>query len=236
MTQDADNTRAPKFAPPVRAENFLTSRSERRILDRICAALPDWMTPDRLTALGFLGALLSGASYYAANWSPWFFWVSSLGMLINWFGDSLDGSLARFRKIERPRYGYFIDHSFDVINYACIFVGLGLSPYVPMNVALFGLTGILLMHVYTLMAGHLSENFNAVFLGLGPTELRLVFIYLNISMFIRGPLKWGFFGIPFSPYVAGVAAMGLIFTGIFLADVYVLANKLAREAEQRREG
>ena len=198
------------FTPPVRVESYLTSKTERQVLNRICAALPAWMTPDRLTALGFLGAALSGASYCAAHWSPWFLWLSSLGMLLNWFGDSLDGSVARFRKIERPRYGYFIDHSFDVINYACIFIGIGFSPYVPMSAALFGLTGILLMHVYTLMSGHLEEDYNAVFFSLGPTELRLVFIYLNTAMFFRGPLKWGFLGISFSPFAVGVAAIGEI--------------------------
>jgi len=85
------------------------------------------------------------------------------------------------------------------------------------------------MHVYTLMSNHLSENFNATVFNLGPTELRLVFVYLNTVMFFRGPLRWGFLGFPFSPYVVGVTVMGAIFIGIFLVDVFVLARKLRRE-------
>ena len=220
---------AANFTPPERIEVYITAKSERRVLNRLCSALPTWMMPDHLSAIGFFGAALSGLSYVAANWSPSFFWLSSLGLAINWFGDSLDGSLARYRKIERPRYGYFVDHSLDVINYCCLFIGLGFSPYVPINVALIALIGILLMHVYTLMSNHLSETFNATIFNLGPTELRLVFVYLNISMYVRGPLKWGFLGFPFSPYTVGVAAMGAIFIGIFLVDVFALARKLARE-------
>jgi phosphatidylglycerophosphate synthase len=223
---------AANFTPPERIEVYLTAKSERRLLNRLCAALPPWMTSDHLSAIGLFGAVLSGLSYVAANWSPIFFWLSSVGLLINWFGDSLDGSLARYRKTERPRYGYFVDHSLDVINYCWLFVGLGFSPYIPMNVALFALIGILLMHVYTLMSNHLSENYNATVFNLGPTELRLVFVYLNAVMYIRGPLKWGFLGFPFSPYVVGVAVMGVIFTGIFVVDVVVLASKLKRENER----
>ena len=220
---------AANFTPPERIEVYLTARGERRLLNRLCRALPAWMMPDHLSAIGFFGAAVSGLSYVAANGSPWFFWLSSVGLLINWFGDSLDGSLARYRKTERPRYGYFVDHSLEVINYCCLFVGLGLSPYIPMNVALIALIGILLMHVYTLMSNHLSENFNATVFNLGPTELRLVFVYLNTVMFFRGPLRWGFLGFPFSPYVVGVTVMGAIFIGIFLVDVFVLARKLRRE-------
>ena len=223
---------AANFTPPERIEAYLTAKSERRLLNRLCGELPAWMMPDHLSAIGLFGAVLSGLSYVAANWSPLFFWLSSLGLLINWFGDSLDGSLARYRKTERPRYGYFLDHSLDVINYCWLFVGLGFSPYIPLNVALFALVGILLMHVYTLMSNHLSENFNATVFSLGPTELRMVFVYLNAAMYIRGPLRWGFLGFPFSPYVVGVAAMGTIFVGIFLVDVFVLSRKLAREKQR----
>ena len=102
------------------------------MLDGLCRRMPAWVTPDRLTALGFVGAAISGLGYVASNRSPLFLFLASLGMMVNWFGDSLDGSLARHRRIERPRYGYFLDHSIDAIDSLIFALGLGLSPYVGM--------------------------------------------------------------------------------------------------------
>ena len=85
------------------------------------------MTPDILTAIGFFGTLLISISYILTNQTPAFLWLASLGLVINWFGDSLDGTLARFRKIERPRYGFFIDHTTDALGEVLIMVGIAIS-------------------------------------------------------------------------------------------------------------
>lgn len=98
--------------------------------------MPDWITPDRLTAIGSAGAALAALGYVGSWWSAKFLFVSSLGLVINWFGDSLDGSLARYRRIERPGFGYFVDHAVDALNMLVFALGLGLSPYVGMAAAL----------------------------------------------------------------------------------------------------
>src|SRR5437868_426000 len=97
-------------SPPVRRiqQNVLAS-AERRLLNWMCARMPSWVTPDRLTALGMLGAILVFAGYAASNWLHAWLWLAIFGYGIQWFGDSMDGSLARYRHIERPRFGYFLD-------------------------------------------------------------------------------------------------------------------------------
>jgi archaetidylinositol phosphate synthase len=107
-----------------------------------------WWTPDRLTAVGFFGAMLVAIGYILSNFSPLWLWLSVGGYCFNWFGDSLDGSIARYRKIERPNYGYFIDHSLDALSNMLLIIGMGLSPYLRMDTALLGLSGYLLLSPY----------------------------------------------------------------------------------------
>ena len=121
-------TSLPEVAPIDRIQENLLARAERRVLNRLCAALPAWVTPDMLTFTGMFGAVLVLAGYLASNLSPEWLWLSVGGYCVHWFGDSLDGSLARFRKIERPRYGYFLDHSCDGLATTMILAGIGFNP------------------------------------------------------------------------------------------------------------
>ena len=91
--------------------------------------MPSWVTPDFLTAIGFAGALITFGAYVLAGWDATWLWVASLGFVVNWFGDSLDGSLARYRQIERPRYGYFLDNAIDLVTQLLLAAGIALSGY-----------------------------------------------------------------------------------------------------------
>src|SRR5207249_10854812 len=113
--------------------------------------LPAAIKPDHLTLTGFIGAVLCGSSYAASWLSHNFLWLASAGLVINWFGDSLDGTLARFRKIERPRYGFFIDNATDLISQLCIFMGLGASPYMRFDIACLGLAGYYMISFFNLI-------------------------------------------------------------------------------------
>src|SRR5262245_42574741 len=93
-----------------REMNGWTARAEKRLLMRMAALLPDGVTPDQLTVLGLLGMLVAGAAYALSGRNPLFLHLSNLGLLVNWFGDSLDGTLARYRAKLRPRYGFYVDH------------------------------------------------------------------------------------------------------------------------------
>ena len=204
---------------PKRIQENLTAAAERRILNWICARLPMWWTPDRLTAVGFSGAVLVAIGYVLSNWSPACLWLSVAGYCFNWFGDSLDGSVARYRKIERPNFGYFIDHSLDSFSNGLLIIGLGLSPYARMDTALFGLVGYLLLSIHTFISAKVVGVMNLTYLGGGPTEVRIMLIVLTICMYVFGPeawIHWPFAGQLFSPFDIFAVVMGFILTGIFV--------------------
>jgi phosphatidylglycerophosphate synthase len=145
--------------------------------------------PDHLTAMGFAGALVCGLAYGTSWLSPALLWLASAGLIINWFGDSLDGTLARFRKIERPRYGFFIDNTTDLLSQICIFFGLGASPYMRFDVACLGLAVYYLVSFFNLIKAMDTRVIQIGFFGVGPTEIRLGFICYNFFLLTIGPLS-----------------------------------------------
>ena len=166
-----------------RVNDILLGPLERPALQWLAAHMPAWMTPDILTGIGTFGAVLIAVSYWLTNYSEWFLWLASLGFVINWFGDSLDGTLARYRKIERPKYGFFIDHTVDALNETIIFLGFGLSPYLSFEIACLALIGYLLMSVLIYVSTAVSGVFKISYGKLGPTEIRAIAILLNIFIF-----------------------------------------------------
>ncbi len=204
---------------PKRIQENLTAGVERRLLNWICARLPLWWTPDRLTALGFSGAILISVGYIASNWGRDWLWLAVFGYCLNWFGDSLDGSLARFRKIERPNYGYFIDHSLDALANTIFILGMGLSPYMRMDTALFGLVGYLLLSIHTFISAKVTGVMNLTYLGGGPTEARMMLIVLTICMYIFGTatdIHWPVAGQMFSPFDIFAVVLGFLLTSVFV--------------------
>jgi archaetidylinositol phosphate synthase len=210
--------------PVERIQQNLLAASERRILNWLCARLPAWVTPDQLTALGFFGAVLIGAGYALSSFSVCWLWLAIVGYCVNWFGDSLDGSLARYRKIERPQYGYFIDHSADSLANMIWITGLGLGPFVRLDVALFGLVGYFLMSIHTFLAARVMGEFRLSYLSGGPTELRLMLIVMTGFMLILGPKPSFMAGFTvFDIFLIGVAAILVI---LFIVQTIGTARKL----------
>jgi archaetidylinositol phosphate synthase len=166
-------------------DNFL-ARHERRILNFLCARIPEWVVPDHLTIIGLVGAAVAFIGYIASRSDPVFLWLASVGLALNWFGDSLDGSLARYRHCERARYGYFLDSMMDVFCSLIIMMGLGLSTFVHLDVALLALIGYYLLCMYVFLNHHLNNVHQLSFLGCGPTETRLGLVALNVCMFAQG--------------------------------------------------
>jgi len=146
-----------------------------------------------------------------------FFWLASFGLVVHWLGDSLDGSLARFRKIERPKYGYFLDHTVDAFCNFMIMLGFGLTLYIRMDVALFALVGYFLLCIFVFINNHISGSMQLSFIGFGPTELRICLIAINAGMYFGGRA-----GIPlgdqFFSYYDGV----LLFAGTAFVGIYLL--------------
>ena len=175
------------ITPVVRIQQNMLAAAERRLLTWLCARLPRWIIPDILTALGFTGSLVSAAGYALSRWHVAWLWMAIVGYFINWFGDSLDGSLARFRMIERPTFGYFVDHSTDSLGNVILILGLGLSPFVRLDVSLLGVVGYLLMSIHTFLAARVVGEFRLSYAAAGPTELRLVLIAMTLCMLAIGP-------------------------------------------------
>jgi archaetidylinositol phosphate synthase len=219
----------------IRINNSLVGAIERRALSWLVRRMPPSVTPDKLTAFGIFGAALTLAGYVLTAWSPGFLWLASLGLVFHWFGDSLDGSLARFRKIERPKYGYFLDQTIDVIGNLLICAGMGLSAYVRLDVALLALAGYHALSIYSLVKACVSGQFHISLIGWGPTEMRLLIILMNTTIF--------FFGAP--PFIVAGLTMTwcdvtvlLMAAGLFTAFVCLLASyaaELAREEPASRE-
>jgi archaetidylinositol phosphate synthase len=211
-----------------RVNKALLSRLEHSTLAWFSKKMPPWVTPDLLTFFGFLGTLLIGVSYYLTNQNPSFLWLASLGLVINWFGDSLDGTLARFRKIERPKYGFFIDHAIDGIGEVIIMVGIGLSPYVDFRIAMIALVGYLLLGNLVYILTYIRNEFRISYVGLGPTEVRLILIVTNALVFFMGnSFIQTRFGV-FTGYDFVIIALAVLLYSIYIGVTYINGTQLAK--------
>jgi len=157
-----------------RVNRSVLAEQERRLLQWLVVRLPDSVTPDHLTLLGLFGAAMGALGFGACHLSNGFLVVVVAGLFLNWFGDSLDGTLARARKIERPQFGYFFDHSVDLIAQTFLIVGLGFSPYFTLPSALFALSMYLLMSSYTYLKVMILRTHHLSYGGMGATELRML--------------------------------------------------------------
>jgi|TARA_R110002020_G_scaffold2025_1_gene9308 phosphatidylglycerophosphate synthase len=214
-------------APIERIQDNMIARLERRALNRLCAGMPAWATPDMLTMTGMIGAFLVFGGYVASNLHPAWLLLSIAGYVVHWFGDSLDGSLARFRKIERPRYGYFLDHSCDGFATMLVVVGIGITPYVQMEVALIALVGYLLMSIHAFLSVRVLGELRLSYLNAGPTELRLVLIGLTLSMLIAGREHPIFFQLNIFDLFVG--SVGVLLISLFVVQTARIAKRLALE-------
>lgn len=170
---EAEHSREPKYV----LRSF-----EAWALPRLAAKLPAWVLPDHLTALGVLSALAIGVCYGMSGRSVGLLWVANVLWIVNWFGDSLDGTLARVRRIERPRYGYYLDHIVDMFAAAFICVGLGFSPYLLLSVALAILIAFYLMSINVYLETFVMGVFQFGYDYIGPTEVRVILILAGSAL------------------------------------------------------
>jgi archaetidylinositol phosphate synthase len=212
------------MTPVNRIQQNLLAASERRLLNWLCARMPAWATPDMLTGIGFVGSIATFAGYALSSFHLAWLWVAIAGYFINWFGDSLDGSLARYRKIERPAFGYFVDHSIDSFSNMIIVIGLGLSPFIRLDTALFGLTGYLLLSIHTFLAARVTDEFKLTYLAGGPTEMRLILIAMTVAMYIMEPGPALMMGQTlFDLFIGG---LGVILILLYIVQTIVTARRL----------
>jgi archaetidylinositol phosphate synthase len=165
-----------------REKRFLLAHAETRALTWIAQRLPRRVLPDHLTALGVLAALGIAGAYVLSNGDRAWLWAASALLVVHWLGDSLDGTLARVRRIERPTYGYYLDHLVDAVATALIGLGLGLSPYLLLATGLVVVVTYLVLSINTYLE---TQAFGVFSLGLGrlgPTEARLALVAVNTAL------------------------------------------------------
>ena len=212
---------------------------EKPALQWLAARMPNWVSPDTLTGIGIFASVLIFASFVLTNIHPGFLWLASLGVFLNWFGDSLDGTLARYRKIERPQYGFFVDHSVDAVSEVLVFLGVGLSPYVNFEVACLALIGYLLLSTYVYLFTYVKGVFQISFARIGPTEIRLLAILANALVFFLGnpivPTKFGV--VSLYDLIAGFLAIVLLLAFLVMSVVTALdlskSDRLEAQAKRR---
>jgi phosphatidylglycerophosphate synthase len=213
-----------EFKQAARQHSSITASAEKRLLIWIAQRLPRWINSDHLTALGFLSMIGAGFSY----------WYSSIDkvlglslvavfLVLNWFGDSLDGTVARVRNLQRPRYGFYLDHVLDSIGSVFLISGLGLGGIMSFPISMALLIGYLLVSIETFLATYALGRFQMSAGFFGPTELRILLLIGNAFLFYRPIVN--IFGQPYHLFdVGGVCgALGMLF---------ILANSTVRHAAQ----
>ena len=211
----------------IRINDIFLGPLERPALRWLAGHMPAWVTPDILTLVGFFGSVVTLAGYGLTVLNKNYLWLASFGFVINWFGDSLDGTLARYRHIERPIYGFYIDHTMDIVTEMLIFIGLGLSPYVRFDFACLALIGYLMLSVLVYIQMCVKGEFRLSYAGLGPTEARLIAISANAVVFFVGNPTVNLFGISNSVYDWIVIVIIFLLLAIFISSWLIQARKLA---------
>ena len=185
--------------PADRALNGMISTHERFLLERLARRLPLWVIPDQLTLHGVLGSGLAAIGLIGSNVSSHFLWLALFGLFLNWAGDSLDGTLARVRHIERPRYGFFVDHVSDIMSQLLLVIGLGLSPLMRFDIAMLALVAYLMLSTYTYVKLHVTRSIQLTYFGIGPTEVRVIIgAGLVLAALVDLPsaeMPWGVVGL-----------------------------------------
>ena len=211
----------PAAAHAPREKTFLLARHEARALDWLARRLPARVMPDHMTILGVLAAFGIAAAYMLSNGDRAWLWAASALLVVHWLGDSLDGTLARVRRAERPTYGYYLDHLVDAVATAVIGVGLGLSPFMLLATGLAIVIAYLVLSINTYLETYTFGVFTLGYGRLGPTEARLGLVVLNTLIALG-------VGLGFEVGGLGLTVLDVIGLGIAALMAAGLVGRAAR--------
>ena len=232
----SSSTTTPVAAAP-RDKRFLLAHVESRALAWMAGRLPARVMPDHLTALGVAAAGGIAAAYVLSNGDRAWLWAASALLVVHWLGDSLDGTLARVRKIERPTYGYYLDHLVDAVATALIGLGLGLSPFLLLATGLVIVVAYLVLSINTYLETQALGVFTLGYGRLGPTEARLGLIALNTALALGVPLGFHLAGLGLTVLdVIGLGAAALMLGGLTVRAARNLRVLAAREPAGHQMG
>ena len=208
------SSQPPAFRDATRVLSSVLAPLEKRVLISMAARMPRWINSDHLTALALTAMLGAGLSYWLAAVTPIGLVLVVACLAVNWFGDSLDGTLARVRQHQRPRYGYYVDHVVDMAGALFLFGGLALSGLMHPVLALALLVGYLMLAAEIYLAAHVLGEFRITYFQLGPTELRIILSAGSLWAIVRPTVT--LFGHSFLLFdvgaVVSLAGMAVVFT------------------------
>lgn len=197
----------------------ITARLEEKAKEYICPRIPSYINSDHLTVIGFIGILICAVGFILGSTEKQYLALVIIGLFINWFGDSFDGSLARFRKKTRPNYGYYIDHTVDSLSVIVAGIGLGYSSYVRIDLALIMVALYLALETHVLIVKSIENVFKYSFGLLGPTEFRIIISLLAIYMYLSKTFTFSVLGQMFSQYDIAIAILCLIMLITFITSM-----------------
>ena len=202
----------------VRVHQSVLAAAEKRLLVQMAGRLPRWINSDHLTLIALAAMAMAGAGYALSRWDTRGLWLVVAALVLNWFGDSLDGTLARVRKVERPRYGFYVDHVLDIVGITLLLGGLACSGFMTPVIALAMLVAYLLVSGEVFLATAVHGVFRISFAGFGPTELRILLAIGTIALFRDPHVDLGAFGrmplFDFSGLIATAALAGVLAVAI----------------------
>ena len=216
------------FFEAQRSSTGLLTGIERRVLVWIARRLPAAVTSDQLTALGFVSMFLAGVCFAILRDVPTAAWGVVTCLALNWFGDSLDGTVARVRNRQRPRYGYYVDHVVDIAGAVALFGGMALSGAMQPVIALALLVAYIAAMAEVFLATHVTHVFRLASFGFGPTELRIVLAAGALALVGRPQVSVPWLGRVPRFDVGGTIAIAGISLAFVMSSVQT-ARRLARE-------
>jgi len=216
-TQTATTKTDAIFTPARRVNQALTATLEKRALQWMACRMPHWVTSDQLTVLGFAAQIAAGIAYAMARYNRYSLLLAIAFLALNWFGDSMDGTLARARCQQRPRYGFYVDHMVDVFGSIALMCGLGFSGFLHWQMAIAMLIAFLLLSAESYLATYTLSHFQLSQGIFGPTEIRILLIIGNLAL-LRSPYSTVFGHAMLLFDVGGtIAAVCMFATAILLA-------------------
>jgi len=221
--------RRAEFRQATRVHGSLLAAMERRVLVWMAERMPSWVNSDHLTVIGFAAQIATGICYALSGRDRGMLIVAIVCLAVNWFGDSLDGTLARVRQQQRPRYGFYVDHIIDSIGSVAIMGGLALSGYMHPVIAIGLLVAFLLLSIQSYLATYTMGEFHLSFWRFGPTELRILLAIGNLAL-LHNPLAHFLGHGPYRLFDIG-GTIGLIGMSIMLIWV-TAANTLRLYREE----
>lgn len=217
------------FREAVRIQRSFITKAEKRALQWLAERMPAAINSDHLTVLGAAGMFLAGASYALTRVNRYGLLLACFFLAVNWFGDSLDGTLARYRNRQRPRYGFYVDHVIDCFGIAALLAGMGASGYMNPLIAAWMLVAYLLLSSEIFLATYALARFQMSYFYFGPTELRILLCIGNLYVFFHPVVHP--FGLPLSLWDFGAVLGSVGMVGIAVVS-FIRHTRVLYEAER----